>query len=248
MYKIGYRIKLHSQKELQEEFLARYSTLFDTFELKVTNDILCADCMENIINLTETLNIPHYSFHLFKDAMYNEQSLLKTIDLYSSIFNCKRKENLVLVTHYISNDFLDFSNIKLLTYLPNAYLCLENVEVYEGLFEYLENLKCAAIRLKCEICLDFGHLFFSAQKCNISLSIIMEYLEEDIWWKMHIKEIHLHDYNSEKCHLNIGQGFLDLKLVSAFVKDEWPIILETKISDLSTEGCLELKNTKEGLM
>lgn len=39
MYKIGYRIKLPKDEKMQELFLSRYSTLFNTFELKITHFI-----------------------------------------------------------------------------------------------------------------------------------------------------------------------------------------------------------------
>lgn len=247
MYKIGYRIKLPAQSEMQEAFIARYSTLFDTFELKVTDDILCANSIENIISLTNSYNIPNYSFHLFKDAMYNEQSFSKTIEFLSYLSKSRLNYNTALVTHYISDDMLNISRLSSLTSLENACLCIENIEVFEELFEYLESLKATAILLGCNVCLDIGHLCFSAVRCNIAILQVIEYLENDYWWKSNIKEIHLHDYNSEKCHLNIGKGFLNFSYFKSFLRYEWPIILETKINDLSKEGIEELEFTKEGL-
>lgn len=247
MYKIGYRIKLPAQKDMQEAFLARYSTLYNTFELKVNDDILCADCVESIISLTQAYNIPYYSFHLLKDVMYDEQSFAKTIEFLSYLSNCEVKSNIALVTHYISDDTLDISKLISLTAFENTCLCIENIEVFECLFEYLDALKKMVILLNCNVCLDIGHLFFSAVRCNIPIMQLINFLDKDIWWKSHIREIHLHDYNSEKCHLNIGKGLLDFSYLKSFLRENWPIILETKINDLSKDGIIELKYTKEGL-
>lgn len=248
MYKIGYRIKLPADMELQKMFLSQYSTLFDTFELKITNDILCASCIENIMYSIRLFNIKNYSFHLFKDSFYNIESYSKTKHFIMQLSKMKLKQNAVLVTHYMGNNLLnkDFINELLKT---NTYcFCIENIEVYDDLFEYLEELKTFVNELNCYVCLDIGHLLFSAKRCNINSNEVIEYISSDCWWKTRIKEIHLHDFNDQKCHLNIGTGELDFYDIIALISEKLPIILETKIKDLSKEGIEELQYTKERLI
>lgn len=248
MYKIGYRIKLPADENIQKIFLSRYSTLFNTFELKITNDILCASSMENIIYSTKFFNINNYSFHLFKDVFYNDEAYSKTMELLLLLSRLNYKQNLILVTHCLEDNLLNIDLINELFKFNNYTFCIENIEVYEELFEYLEKLKSLVERLNCYICLDIGHLLFSAKKCNIKPSDVIEYISLDSWWKQKIKEIHLHDFNNQKCHLNIGTGELNFQDITPILNDNIPIILETRIKDLSKDGIEEFKYTKERLI
>lgn len=248
MYKIGYRIKLPKDEKMQELFLSRYSTLFNTFELKITNDILCASSIENIVYLTNMFNIENYSFHLFKNAFYSDEVYSKTSELLMLLSRLNSKQNLILVTHCLEDKLLNIDLINELLKFNNYIFCIENIEVYEGLFEYLEKLKGLVERLNCYVCLDIGHLFFSATRCNEKISDVIKYISLDPWWKRKIKEIHLHDFNYQRCHLNIGTGEIDLNDIMPILNDKVPIILETKIKDLSKDGIEEFEYTKERLI
>lgn len=236
MRNIGYRIQLPSEQNLCENFIRRYSEYFNIFELKVSDNILCNSVLQNIINCTEKYDIADFSFHIFKDAFYNQESYCKTIRFCECLEKVKTVSKYLLITHFISDSNDYFPKLK-----GNNYeFVLENVEIETDIIEYMIKLKQFAIKYNIKICLDLGHLLYSSQNCDIN---ILEWLLKDEWWFNNIVEFHLHDYNLEKCHLNIGTGLLKTQNIASFLQPfkRIPIIIETKIKDLSLDGVREKK-------
>ena len=98
------------------------------------------------------------------------------------------------------------------------------------------------------VCLDIGHLFYSALKSEVPLQHLIEYFAGDDWWRTNVIEFHLHDYNEERCHLNLGSGLMNWEVLRKFLKlfdDTCPIIIETTVEDLSVQGIQEVEFLKE---
>lgn len=242
MHNIGYRIRLPSEQTLCENFIKRYSEYFKTFELKVSDDILCDSILQNIIHCTEKYNIDLWSFHIFKDALYNQESYYKTIKFCELLEKQQSISKYLLITHFINDSCSFVPNLE-----GNNYaIVLENVEVESDVIEYMTSLKQFAIKYNVKICLDLGHLLYSSQNCNIN---ILEWLLQDEWWINNIVEFHIHDYNSQKCHLNIGTGCLKTQKIDLFLRafKQASLIIETKIHDLSSDGVKEKQILEEML-
>ena len=103
--------------------------------------------------------------------------------------------------------------------------------------------------LNAKVCLDLGHLLFSIFKCGENEPQILGMIANDISWINNIVEFHLHDFDSQKCHLNICKGNMNFELIAPFINtfSSIPIILETTIEDLSVQGVTEVKFVKEVL-
>ena len=242
MHNIGYRIRLPSEPNLCENFIKRYSEYFKTFELKVSEEILCDSILQNIIYCTEKYGISFWSFHVFKDALYNEESYYKTTKFCELLEKQKTFFKFSLITHFVDDSYYFIPKMQ-----GNNYeIVLENVEVESGIIEYMTALKQFAIKYNVKICLDLGHLLYSSKNCNIN---ILEWLLQDEWWINNIVEFHIHDYNSQKCHLNIGTGLLKYQKIDLFLQNfKQPfLIIETKIHDLSSEGVSEKQLLEEML-
>ncbi len=246
MRNIGYRVKPKSDFIL--EFFDFYKKSFDSMEIKLNNDMLHAPCMEHIIELATPFEFRHISFHAPKKAFYTETDFnLMCLFLNSSnVF-----DNNFLITHFYSD--ISYNQNYITTILKTAKfqkvsIAVENVEVGKDLLGYLIELKNFAINYGFKICLDVGHLLFSANKCNITNACLIDFFSKDIWWFENIVEFHIHDFNDVECHLNIGSGianFNDVTRLLAIFKSDCPIILETTISDLSIQGIAEVKILKE---
>ena len=62
MRNIGYRIRLPTELNEQKEFIIRYSCYFNTFEVKVKDNIICKSCINNIVMLAKRYLITVPSF------------------------------------------------------------------------------------------------------------------------------------------------------------------------------------------
>ncbi len=248
MRNIGYRIRLPTELKKQCEFISRYAYYFDTFEVKVKDNINYTSCIENIVMLAKNYLITVPSFHLVKDMLYNQVSMEKSKVFVSNLRKLAKDMPIILVTHYIPEK--EYSRV-LSENINNTNftLAIENIEVTENLSKYLDDLKKSAMDLNAKVCLDLGHLLFSIFKCGENEPQILGMIANDIWWINNIVEFHLHDFDSQKCHLNIGKGNMNFELIAPFINtfSSIPIILETTIEDLSVQGVTEVKFVKEVL-
>ncbi len=248
MRDMGYRIRLPSELTEQEEFISRYSNYFNTFEVKVKDNITSASCVQNIMTLAKKYLVTIPSFHIIKDALYNQQSLEKSKIFFQALEKAESDLPIVLVTHYIPKKEYN-SELPKQIGNSNFILALENIEVDEDVLDYLDGLKYAATTLGAKICLDIGHLLYSVSKCEENETYILGKIANDVWWKENIVEFHLHDFDSQGCHLNIGRGNINLRLIASFINifPNARIIFETTIDDLSVQGVAEVKMFEEEL-
>lgn len=249
MRDIGYRIRLPSELTEQEEFISRYSRYFNTFEVKVKDNITSTSCMHNIMALTRNYLATPPSFHIIKDALYNHQSFEKSKIFFQALREAENDLPIILVTHYLPKKMY-YSELPKHVGDSNYILALENIEVDEDISDYLYDLKCATMTLDAKVCLDLGHLLYSIFKCGENEAHVLEKISNDVWWRENIVEFHLHDFNSQGCHLNIGRGNINLRLIASFINifPDARIIFETTIDDLSVQGVVEVKMLKEELI
>lgn len=246
MRKIGYRVKPQSQ--YLKDFIAKYVLYFDTMEIKIHDDMLHTSCVEHIIHSSYDAGIMNLSFHIPKKALYDKEHFDNTITFLNKF---SPFSNNVLVTHFypnMENDNMYIEEIISRIKPEKVILTIENVEVFEDLMTYLTCMKEFASHWNLMICLDIGHLMYSAIQCNISLQNVVRYFSEDLWWKEHVVEIHMHETNELSCHLNIGCGIIDYSIICQLFKyfnDSCPIILETTIEDLSVQGVSEVQKLRE---
>jgi endonuclease IV len=125
-----------------------------------------------------------------------------------------------------------------------AILTVENVEVQDVPFYYMDELQLFAMENNFKVCLDIPHLFLSVKRVGLTQRQALEYLIRDDWWKENIVELHLHDFNDKKCHLNLGEGELDFEVLKELLNyfgEECPLIVETTVQDLEIQGVSEVK-------
>lgn len=242
MRNIGYRIRLPTELNEQKEFISRYSCYFNTFEVKVKDNIICKSCINNIVMLAKKYLITVPSFHIIKDALYNQISLEKSKIFIKNLKEVESDLPIVLVTHYLPKKVYNSEFSKEINN-SNFILALENIEVNEDILDYLDGLKYTATILGAKVCLDIGHLLFSIYKCKENETQILGKIANDTWWKENVVEIHLHDFDLQGCHLNIGKGNIDFRLIAPFINifPDVSIILETTIDDLSVQGIAEVE-------
>ncbi len=246
MRNYGYRVKINPN--FLTNFFAFYKEHLNSLEIKLTNDMLHASCMEHIIKISKTYDFAHLSFHAPKKAFYMEEDC-KSFLLFLNSKN-EFNEN-IFVTHFYLNIPYKVDYITSLVKKANerkVKLAIENVEVENGLFNYLMQLKKFAIQYNINVCIDIGHLLYSSNKCNIQNKDLILFFEKDKWWFENVIEIHMHDFNNSNCHLNIGKGitnFDDVTHLIATFETSCPIILETTVNDLSTQGVYEILTLKE---
>lgn len=140
--------------------------------------------------------------------------------------------------------FLDYKH----KFFEISTLLLENI--VEGSIEYLNKIDELLYNLNnnnvenIKFCLDVGHLFFGCYKIGIEQSKILEELKKCKNIVLNIKEIHLHDFNDQTDHLNIGKGMLNFIEIRNFIlKNEinCPVIIESTMKDPNNDGCAQIK-------
>ena len=246
MYNLGYRVK--PNLDLIIDFIKRYTAYFNTMEIKITGEMLHASCMEHIIKQSKQMGIDFLSFHIPKKTFYLENE-------YNSTYAFLNLVNVfcgnTLVTHFYSDiEYVEtyVATICRQSIEKNAKLAVENIEIEIDIFSYLNQMKSFVMQWNLDVCLDIGHLLYSANKCNVNIKDLINYFKNDNWWMEHIIEIHIHDFDNIKCHINIGNGianFDDVKCLLMCFKPDCTIIIETTIQDLSIQGIKEVKNLKE---
>lgn len=242
----GYRVKI--SPNFLTDFFAFYKKHLNSLEIKLTNDMLHTSCMEHIIEASRAYEFAHLSFHAPKKAFYMEEDY----NLFLYLLNSNNEFNKnIFVTHFYLNIPYKIDYITSLVKKADdkkVKIAVENVEMEDGLFNYLTQLKKFATQYNTKVCIDVGHLLYSSNKCNIQNRDLILFFEKDKWWFENIIEIHMHDFNNINCHLNIGNGitnFDDVTHLLATFKKSCPIILETTVNDLSTQGVYEILTLKE---
>lgn len=246
MRNFGYRVKINPN--FLTEFFAFYKKYLNSLEIKLTNDMLHAQCMEHIIEISTTYGFKHLSFHAPKKAFYTELDY----NLFLLFLNSNNEFNgNIFVTHFysdIQHNAGYITSIVKKAKNKNVKVAVENVEIESNLLGYLTQLKDFATQYNTKVCLDIGHLLYSANKCNIKTKDLICFFQNDIWWFENVIEIHIHDFSNVKCHLNIGTGianFDDIICLLTVFEASCPIIIETTVNDLSVQGVQEIQTLKE---
>ena len=256
--RIGFRIKLKKLNcDELEQFIKQYAVLFKRYEIKVTDDIINKEDINNIIQLSYKYLRNNFSLHLPKRMLEDEGELKKCIILFKLLQVVHYEGE--LVTH-ISNNF-DLEGYRdILTTISNiipdnCILLLENI--VEGDIEYLNKIDKLLHNLKIDnvdnikFCLDIGHLFFCCYKIGIGQDKILEELKKCKNILINIKEIHLHDFNDTTDHLKIGKGMLNLDIITNFIvknKINCPVIIESTIENPNNDGCDQIKIVRQILL
>lgn len=242
----GYRVKINPN--FLTEFFTFYQKYLSSLEIKLTNDMLYAPCMEHIIRISTVYEFEHISFHAPKKAFYMESDYNLSLLFLNS--NNEFNGN-IFVIHFYSDipyktDYI--TSIVEKAKSKNVKIAVENVEIESNLLCYLTQLKNFVTQYNTKVCLDIGHLLYSANKCNIQNEELISFFQNDIWWFENVVEIHMHDFNNAECHLNIGNGLINfddiMHLLTTF-EVSCPIILETTVRDLTTQGVQEILTLKE---
>lgn len=241
MRNIGYRIRI--KREWVVEFVTKYATLFNALEVKLSDENMQDLYPTDFVNFCNMRGVGKVSFHLPKHCFKSESECAKICDF---IMDIKPATDAVLVTHFYERS-VEAENfafaVSKVAEEKRLTVAIENVEMRGNVLDYLDALKEFAIENKFKVCLDIPHLFISAHALEISQRDIFEYLKADEWWKENIVEFHLHDFNANRCHMNIGEGLLDFEVLRELLEyfdESTPIIIETTIQDLGIQGVAEV--------
>jgi len=255
---IGFRMKFKTrQQEELEETIKQYATLFERYEIKVTDSFDNVEYVRDVVLLSEKYLKSQFSFHLPKNILEDERELKKCELLFQILQDMGYEGN--LITHIPTDiDFDNYKSIleKLSQIIPDkSILLLENIVVedcmgylikIDKLFDSINKSNIGNIKF----CLDFGHLFFSFYKNNKMQEEELQQLSKCTSILKNVKEIHLHDFNTELDHLHLGEGLLNLEDLIHFIlvnKIECPIILEITISNPNEDGYQQIELVKRSL-
>ena len=258
---VGFRIKMPSNDYMEsEKFINYYSTLFRNCEIKVTKEFNSKEYTIKILNLTRELFDNFVSFHLSKNILTGDNEI-KTSDkiLISTLEDLNIKT--LLITHFPV--CLQLNSINLYVRRANSLLkktsstilfencTCEDYKTYLSSFDiFIEKLKSNNLK-DFGTCIDFGHLFYCFNKCNISQSSAIMYLEKFSNIIDSVKEIHIHDFNNQKDHLTIGNGMIGLELIHYFLAKNninCPIIIETNVNIPEEDGLNQVMACKRKLV
>lgn len=258
-YSIGFRLKMSKDVEEQflKEYLEYYYARFTTCEFKIKEkDIIEKDFVKKLY-FYEFITDSEFSIHLPKNILTNSNELKTCYKVFYALKGIELKKEKKLITHIPENiDNVVIENLKIVSIaLPNnSVLLLENVE-NNSFTEELEKInKILQILEKFQIkniflCLDLGHLLSSASVEGLKQKDIFRKLENNKKVMKNIKEIHIHDFDEEKDHLNLFTGLLDQKAICEFINTNQlivPIIIETNTYSIE-EAMAEKKQLEEGL-
>lgn len=253
---IGFRMKFgNKQFDELEEIIKRYSMLFERYEIKVTDSFDNVEYLRNIISLSKQYLNNQFSLHLPKNILEDEEKLKKCKLLFDNLQDMCFEGNLITHLPYDIN-FEKYESIlkNLSQTIPfKSILLLENIIVDDNveyliktdkLFDRLNKLGIKNIKF----CLDFGHLVYSFYKEHKCQEEALKELSKCINVLSSIKQIHLHDFNTELDHLHLGEELLNMEDIAEFIstnKIRCPIIIETTISNPNEDGCKQVELTKQ---
>ena len=246
--RIGFKVCFNEQAlNSINESLQNYTNLFNTFELKTSNDFFNSMSYLYFVKCIQSKSHYNFSIHLPKNLFINNDinsinNIIEKINLLSFI------PRLNLIVHLPSTyDKLDcfFKYLpNILTKFPkNCNILLENPVIQAKEVKlYLTILNSCLYTLNLQyknlgICIDLGHICFSLNKKTTNDVINLLAINSNI--VTNIQEIHLHDYNITKDHLKLGYGNIDLLCIKSFIKDNnltCNIIIECTLESLVTDG------------
>lgn len=242
MRNVGYRIRI--RREWVVEFIKKYATLFNTVEVKLSDGIMQDLYPSDFVDFCNMHGIKKVSFHLPKRAFKDSDECAEVCDF---IMDMRVATDTTLVTHYYDSS-VEAENhafaISKAAKDKGITVAIENVEVQDVPFYYMDELQLFAMENNFKVCLDIPHLFLSVKRVGLTQRQALEYLIRDDWWKENIVELHLHDFNDKKCHLNLGEGELDFEVLKELLNyfgEECPLIIETTVQDLEIQGVSEVK-------
>lgn len=241
MRKIGYRVKLF--ENWADEFYKQYG--FDVVEIKVNESFFKYADFRELERLRSYLKNA-LSFHIPKKAFYEDTDFEMTQKFIQRYLN--PMDDCILVTHFMYGVPYNEKYMAKLSYSEVAWhIALENVEMCGDLLGYLASIKLLAKKYGFKVCLDVGHLFYSAFKSNVTTRELLNFFDKDAWWRANIAEFHIHDYDEERCHLNLGSGIMcweDLvklfNILIPFNNIGQSFIIETTVEDITLQGVHEV--------
>lgn len=260
-YSIGYRMKFDNvETEEIKEVLMVYLKRFERYEIKITKGLLLSPSkIESLIKVSEKIASGKYSIHLLKDILTVKNDLESTKGFIPLLQKNKISNEVYLITHIPFVNPMKYLKVilNISKLLPSNYiLLLENIEIYNGNFEYLRqinNLFCILDMKNIKnvgMCLDIGHLLFGFYEEKIMENDGLTYLEKMSYIISRIKEIHIHDY-CKTDHLQLGEGLMDLGIVSNFIFKynlDVPIIIETTVKEPKEDGIRQIEILDEFLI
>lgn len=246
MRNTGYRIYSKPQWILQ--FVKKYASFFKAIEINSDYTFMNDVYLKAFVKFCEDEGMKDLFFHLPSTTLTNENQCGNACDFMMEYDN---SYPISMITNYYGNsgesDFYSYAIAKAAEGRSITVL-LENASLSKNLIAYFESLKECAARNKFKICLNIGNLLHSLIKSNELVGLLYSYFMKDPWWKENIAAIHIIDYNVGKRNYpaNLGQGLLykHIKYVRKFlecVNDDVPIILETYIQDIETQGVIEME-------
>lgn len=265
MNMIGYRIKLNNYIENGtidlNQFLDYYLRMFSIYEVKMNKKLLNSKQLLDILSLCIDKSGERVSFHLPKNMLDTNYIFSEDYEQIMEIFKIIKFNNKIRLITHIPFDFevphfidrlrktsetIPKNTIVLLENPNGTFNSLENLEKIDDLFWKVNSHKLENIGF----CLDFGHLFSELNKEGITNNIALEKLKKFRGLLNSIHEIHLHDYNDQTDHLQLGLGMINIKYVSNFINEFFskaPIILETDVSNPSVDGFEQVETLKNHL-
>ena len=247
-YSIGFRLNFDNiESEDILKMLSNYLSIFDRYEIKITNNIISSKKIHILLEVSEKLAYGKYSFHLPKDVLSNLQSFYETKKLIRILKCHNNAERIYLITHIPNSNFDEYLKyiLNILNDLPKNYmLLLENERVNKNNFAYLNQINelCSLFHKQnfanIGICLDIGHLLSGSHMEEIEQNYCLYQLAKMNYILPIIKQIHIHDYFKTD-HLQLGSGIMDLEGTIKFIlKNDLivPIIIETTVNNPEYDG------------
>ncbi len=245
MKNTGYRIYSKPQWILQ--FIQKYASFFDAVEVNTDLTFMKDVYLKSFVRYCEGEGIKKLLFHFPSTILSDETQCGNACDFmmeYDDDFPIS------MVTYYYGNsdesEFYSYAIAKAAEERAISFL-LENASLSRNVNEYFRTLKECAEKNNFKVCLNVGNLLHSLLKSNESVEVLYKYFMNDPWWKENIEAIHIMDYSMVRRSYptNLGQGLLfkHMRYVRKFlecVKDDVPIILETYIQDIETQGVIEM--------
>lgn len=244
---VGFRVDFSkkSTKRLEDE-IKNYTRLFGRYELKFSNYFKNENYLDFIYGLSKKYLGNNFTLHLPKNILIDKQERKDCKTLLK--FLNKNNYNTNLVTHIpVNNDYFEMLNIlkDLSNNLPQGtMLLLENVATIENeryfyqinnLFQNLEIINVFNVGF----CLDFGHLLYGYTKEKKTQSFALNELKNRTYIIKNIHELHFHDFTYKTDHLQLGQGIMNINLISRFIKEyslESNLIIETTVKNPIIDG------------
>lgn len=240
MNNIGFRVKLNdyiNDKYKLEYFLDLYFSKYNIMEIKVNNSLINSANLDYLLSKLDNKDVSyHISKSFLKEPTENDRILIEALS---------GSERYCLITHIPDNidsyrlDHINSNlpkNIKILCENPNYFESQIYIDYIIDFYKIIE--KYDSIRG----CLDLGHLFYNQLKTNNKnyLERLLKYIKFNC-----IDEYHIHDFDINGDHKQIGKGLLDIEYINHKIGHllyDSRIILETNIDDEELEqGVKQIK-------